>query len=169
MTPMRVRGAGLAEREAAGGVEWRAWRRRLGPVAWVVLEELCDHAAGDGEARVSARSLAGVLGLDKDTVARALRRLTEAGLVVAGSQRRDGGRFGAGRYRLLIPQGGRPASPAPTTTPPPPARRKSPARSRSGRPVPGGQQSLFDHDDLLDSGPRHHQRPASDGSSSDLA
>lgn len=159
---MWVRDAELAE--PAG--EWRRrWRRRLGPVAWVVLEELCDHVDGGGEAHVSARSLAAVLGLDKDTVARALRRLSSAGLV-AGGQRREGGRFGAGSYRLLVPESGRAGSSTPMTTQPPRARRKSPARSGGGRARPAGQQSLFDPDDLT-SGP--HQRPESNWSSSDLA
>jgi DNA-binding IclR family transcriptional regulator len=44
------------------------------------------------------RSLASELGLDKDTIARALVRLREARLVVA-----EGGRFEHGAYRLTVP------------------------------------------------------------------
>lgn len=60
-------------------------RRDLGPVAWVVAEALVSRAAPDAQGSLVAttgiRSLANDLGLDKDTVARALRRLKVAGLV----------------------------------------------------------------------------------------
>jgi DNA-binding transcriptional ArsR family regulator len=137
--------------------EWRrSWRRRLAPVAWVVLEELCEEADGDGEAHVSARSLAAVLDLDKDTVARALRVLTAAGVVAVGGQVREGGRFGRGSYRVVAgPVADRRADTDTGAKPRRSAAQKSaPGRSRSrGRAQDvGGQQSLFD--DHLNSRPQ---------------
>ncbi len=56
-------------------------RARLGPTAWVVLEELLLRADPAGQVGEGVRGLAAGLGLDKDTVARGLRRLRAAGLV----------------------------------------------------------------------------------------
>jgi DNA-binding MarR family transcriptional regulator len=59
-------------------------RRDLGPLGWTVLEALVLSAEDDGHgrliARASLRSLGAELGLDKDTVGRALNRLAQAGL-----------------------------------------------------------------------------------------
>jgi DNA-binding IclR family transcriptional regulator len=74
---------------------------RLGPVAWVVLERMAQQAMADGDDLVvcaSVRSLASELGLAKDTVARAVRRLRCAGLVEF-----VGERFESGSYRLTVP------------------------------------------------------------------
>lgn len=87
----------------AGSVELR---RRLGPTAWVVFEELVLVSTGPGEgcvASVSIRTLAGRLGLAKDTVARAIARLRRAGLVTAHQSRTDTGVFATGSYTLTIP------------------------------------------------------------------
>jgi len=58
----------------------------LGPTAWAVLEELTLGAERGGDGRLvattSVRRLAAALGLDKDTVARALARLSSAGYVL---------------------------------------------------------------------------------------
>jgi hypothetical protein len=73
----------------------------LGPVAWVVLERIVQQATADGDDLVvcaSARSLAAELGMAKDTVARALRRLRRAVLVEF-----VGERFERGSYRLTVP------------------------------------------------------------------
>ncbi len=56
-------------------------RARLGPTAWLVLEELLLRGDGRGWVGEGVRGLAAGLGLDKDTVARGLRRLRAAGLV----------------------------------------------------------------------------------------
>jgi hypothetical protein len=60
-------------------------RRRVGPVAWAVLEVLVAASAPteDGAlvATTNVRALAGELSLSKDTVAGALSRLIGAGLV----------------------------------------------------------------------------------------
>jgi hypothetical protein len=75
--------------------------RRVGPTAWTVLTVLAVEAestGGSAVVRASVRSLASELGLDKDTIARALVRLREARLVVA-----EAGRFEHGTYRLTVP------------------------------------------------------------------
>jgi hypothetical protein len=76
---------------------------RVGPTAWAVLTALAldaDTTGGAPIARASVRSLAVELGLNKDTVARALIRLRDARLVVAMT-----GRFEPSSYRLTIPAG----------------------------------------------------------------
>jgi DNA-binding transcriptional ArsR family regulator len=81
-------------------------RRRLGPTAWAVFEELLlasTGPSGDCHATVSVRTLAGELGLAKDTVARALARLRRAGLVIARQTRTDTGAFATGSYLLAVP------------------------------------------------------------------
>lgn len=83
----------------------RALRRRLGPVAWCVLEDLIDDARVDALGRTvvssSVRRLAENLGVSKDTTARALRRLTAGDLIAALPARRgEGGRFGGGAYLI---------------------------------------------------------------------
>jgi DNA-binding transcriptional MocR family regulator len=81
-------------------------RRRVGPVAWVVLEEVLQRSTGDGDdvvAQVSIRSLASSLGLAKDTVARAVGRLRDLGVIEAAQARSRSGVFEAGSYRLAVP------------------------------------------------------------------
>ena len=68
-------------------------RRAVGSIAWCVLEHLAETAedrGGDTVSYESVRGAAGALGLAKDTVARALRRLADADLVtyVPGRRRR---------------------------------------------------------------------------------
>lgn len=81
-------------------------RRQLGPTAWAVFEEMLlasDEAAGDRRARVSVRGLASSLGLAKDTVARSIRRLRDAGLLSASQSRDDRGVFEVGAYAINVP------------------------------------------------------------------
>lgn len=80
-------------------------RRALDPTAWMVLEELAMAGAVPGEAvavsHTSVRRLAAILGLSKDTVAAAIRRLTVAGLVCRVDERETAsGRFGRARYEV---------------------------------------------------------------------
>jgi hypothetical protein len=82
-----------------GGVECSALRRSLGATAWFVLEELLLRATAELDGRlvvqVSTRELAEALGLNKDTVTRALARLREfkhIGFVARG------GSAGAARF-----------------------------------------------------------------------
>jgi DNA-binding IclR family transcriptional regulator len=87
----------------AGSVELR---RRLGPTAWVVFEQLLLESTRSGdvcEATVSVRSLATQLGLAKDTVARALNRLRQAGLVDGSQSRTSTGVYATGCYTLTTP------------------------------------------------------------------
>ena len=131
--------------------EQRALRRRLGPVAWCVLEDLLEDARVDSLGRrvatSSVRRLAGNLGISKDTTARALRRLTSAELIAAlPAPRADRGRFGGGAYlicaaapREAIAMAGEPP------VAPPPSRR---SRIRSAAV---SQPSLFDA--AVDPGP----------------
>ena len=81
-------------------------RRRLGPTAWLVFEELVADSTGDPpnpDVAATTRSLAEALGLSKDTVARALTKLHPAGLVEARQDRTSLGAFTAGRYRIVVP------------------------------------------------------------------
>ena len=81
-------------------------RRALGPTSWVVLEELllCSTGPADGcVAQVSVRALAASLGLAKDTVGRAIRRLRYAGLVTVAQQRTVAGIFDTGTYVIAVP------------------------------------------------------------------
>src|SRR4051812_24341550 len=64
-----------------------ATKRVVGATAWLVLEQLALQVepAGDGAVVVvSVRSLGTVLRLDKDTVARAIERLVDVGIVARG-------------------------------------------------------------------------------------
>lgn len=81
-------------------------RAYVGSTAWVVLEEMMQRSTGDGDhvvAEVSIRSLAASLGLAKDTVARAVRRLRDLGVIHAEQPRSDSGVFQTGSYRLEAP------------------------------------------------------------------
>jgi len=75
-------------------------------VPWIVLEELVLDAAADELGRlvatVDVRRLAARLGLAKDTVAKAVKRLDAAGVVGFESERERAGRFGRGRYVLRL-------------------------------------------------------------------
>jgi hypothetical protein len=83
----------------------RPLRRSLGPTAWAVLEDmLCDgESAADGSlvCRTNVRQLAANLGLSKDTVARAVSRLCDTGMVQHDQRPRgEAGRFGRREYRI---------------------------------------------------------------------
>jgi hypothetical protein len=80
------------------GPQALATARRVGPTAFTVLVALALRAeAEQGATPASVRSLAMELGLNKDTVAKALVRLRGAGLVVSNAVRCQSG------YRLRIP------------------------------------------------------------------
>jgi hypothetical protein len=116
--------------------EAAAWlRRSTGPVAWSVLEALAEHGERDGERTVSYRSvreLAAELRLANDTVARALRKLGDAGLVRHESDREASGRFGSGRYVLNLPPNV--FDPATESEHPSPSKSAAKSRLRSSRP-----------------------------------
>ena len=88
----------------------REVRASVGPVAWVVLEELV-MSAEDGprsvEVATTVRDLAAVIGLSKDTIASGLRRLAHHGLVTREDQRdRHSGCFGNSVYRVNLSKTG---------------------------------------------------------------
>ncbi len=90
-----------------GADEERALRRSLGPTAWAVLADLHLDPSPDGPGATvvatSARRVASHLGITKDTAARALRRLTAAGIVRRRPQATStAGRFAPGTYELLL-------------------------------------------------------------------
>lgn len=120
-----------------------ALRRQLGPTGWAVLEELLAHtdSTDDGNvAAASVRSLAAAVGLSKDTVARALGRLREAGIVTAEQSRASTGTFTAGTYRITVPSCITFSEPTATTDPASRPRR-TPSRSPNA-----SQLSLIDLD-----------------------
>jgi len=92
-------------------IDWRAAavRRSVGALAWSILEEVGLAAAVDGDgalaAAVDARSLALYLGIGKDTAARGLSRLVDAGILRRAVNREPSGRFGRSRYVLAMPAG----------------------------------------------------------------
>ena len=97
-------------------------RRRVGPVAWAVLEVLVEAGvpAEDGAvvASTNVRALAAVLGLSKDRVAGALSRLIGAGVVERRVVRRSS-RFAGSVYVVvedvgLVPRC--PGCPCPTVS-----------------------------------------------------
>jgi DNA-binding transcriptional MocR family regulator len=111
-------------------------RRYVGPTAWAVLEEMMQCSTGDGGhvvAQVSIRSLASSLGLAKDTVGRAVRRLRDLGVLVAVQSRAPSGVFDVGTYHLTVPVAC--ISVAGPFRPPvaPPSIRSSPDRRSSGQ------------------------------------
>lgn len=59
---------------------------------------------GERIAHVSVRSMAAALGVVKDTVARALNRLRDAGLVSPAQPKNDRGLFEAGSYVIDVPE-----------------------------------------------------------------
>jgi hypothetical protein len=143
----------------------RPVRAAVGPVAWVVLEELV--AIGECtsltiRSTTSVRQLGTDLRLSKDTVAGALRRLIAGGLVQRVDERNDAsGRFGGSTYLVdLAAIGmawGTPAAPRPSPSdtatsrpanqpaPPPDAASTTAAPTRrSRRTQPSAQLSLLD-------------------------
>lgn len=77
--------------------------RELGPTGWAILELLREHShcvEGVAVVEVSIRSLAGEVGLSKNTVQRAVRRLRALGLIEARQARTTSGTFAAGHYVL---------------------------------------------------------------------
>ena len=98
--------SGDADRRLVLGTGSIELRRRLGPTAWVVFEELLLASTDTTEgclACMSVRSLGGRLGLAKDTVARALIRLRRAGLITPAQSRASNGVFATGSYLLVVP------------------------------------------------------------------
>ncbi len=87
--------------------ESRAWRRRLGPLPWAVLEELAQQAHSGEQgwvAAVGVRDVGAALGVTKDTAARAITTLARNRIVtrlyIDGPEQRP-----RSAYRLHLPEG----------------------------------------------------------------
>jgi DNA-binding transcriptional MocR family regulator len=122
-------------------------RRVFGSIAWCVLEHLAEtaeHRAGNTVSYESVRSTAGALGFANDTVARALRRLADAGLITYVPGRAVDGRFASSHYRLTLPADVFIGLPVPT-----PAASANRSRRSSSRPRPADADQLS----LIDSVP----------------
>ena len=123
-------------------------RRRLGPLAWVILEELALRAercdGGTLSARVGVRDLAAALGMSKDTAARGLGLLVGVGMArrVVGRSR---GRFSSCHYEVDLPAGVALAN-QPWTAKAEPRQPRSARASavRSRHQKPGSQLTLID-------------------------
>jgi hypothetical protein len=176
VTPEPVR-----QPEQASGVLVTAGARELcravGTTAWAVLCDLALDAEADAEADAEGRLVAATnvrriadhLGISKDTAARALGRLGDAGLVGRQSAPRQSGRFMASDYVVRLGAGagvallaGRscPVDLCPVSTDtavaPDNGDASSSARRRSSRPpssrrwrTPAEQASLFPADRQL--------------------
>ena len=87
-----------------------AVRAQAGPIGWLVLEAIASHAPPGRvvvEVRCSSRSLAGIVGVSKDSVARAFRSLTDAGIVERVDHREErSGRFSSTTYRVDLASAG---------------------------------------------------------------
>lgn len=85
----------------------RAWRRRLGPLPWAILEELAQQACRSKQGWVVAvgvRDLGATVGVTKDTAARALATLRSAGIVTPARVQGSDGWYRSG-YQLNLPDG----------------------------------------------------------------
>lgn len=143
----------------------RPVRAAVGPVAWVVLEELIAMGERTGStvrSTTTVRQLGCDLRLSKDTVAAALRRLIADDLVQRVDERNDtSGRFGGSTYLVDLAAIGMeprpPADPRPTPSdtatsrpadlpaPAPDATSTSAAPTRRSRRLqPSAQLSLLD-------------------------
>ncbi|WP_208027468.1 hypothetical protein [Rhabdothermincola sediminis] len=83
---------------------------QAGPISWLVLEAIAaDAPPGRAvvEVRCSSRSLAGIVGVSKDSVARAFRCLIDAGIVERVDHREErSGRFSSTTYRVDLASAG---------------------------------------------------------------
>jgi DNA-binding transcriptional MocR family regulator len=105
-------------------------------MSWAVLEEMMQAATGPADrlvAEVSIRSLAASLGVSKDTITRAVRRLRDVGVVEVDQARSESGSFRAGSYRLCVPVACLALEPAALPTEAAPAVRPSPSRRSPSR------------------------------------
>jgi hypothetical protein len=139
--------------------ESRAWRRRLGALAWAALEHLALAAQPDEmgwAAPVGVRDVATGLGVTKDTAARAVAALGAAGLVAFAQVETTEGQRRTG-YRLTLPEGIRlKQCPVDQDTPSPPTRSDSPPSDQDKvRCIPN-------RDSTPDTGCLPHQDSASD-------
>jgi hypothetical protein len=95
--------------------------RAVGTTAWAVLADIALDAEADAHgnlvAATNVRRIADHLGISKDTAARALGRLVDAGLVVRHCRRGAGGHFVRSLYEVRRQPGGGVTVVAPTPCP----------------------------------------------------
>jgi DNA-binding transcriptional ArsR family regulator len=144
----------------------RGARADLGPTAWAVLEDLALDGQSDPEghlvAATNVRRIAIHLGISKDTAARALARLADAGLVVRSPRRRStNGAFVSSAYVLRLSPG---LGLTLTGSAPGPASRR-PALLDVNEPVPGSSEDPHEtsRDDGVASRSRRRRRGALGG------
>lgn len=119
-------------------------KRAVGPIAWLVLEHLVLTADAELESGATARSVAAVVSVSKDTAAAAIRRLEAAGLVERRRQGRRHGRFDGAGLRVSLPAGVSVTSLSSPTTEPP-LRQRTPRQTTKPAPSrPVEQLSLID-------------------------
>jgi DNA-binding transcriptional MocR family regulator len=106
-----------------------ATRRSLGPVTWCALECLLERSHDGRTSTASVRSIAGDLGVAKNTAQRAVASLVRAGVAEAVQDRDAQGRFRPGRYRLHVTH-------LLATAPPPPPTPPRPRRQAARRAAP---------------------------------
>lgn len=91
--------------DAAAGV-----RTQAGPTAWLVLEAIAARAPGRRpvvEVACSSRALAEIVGVSKDSVARAFRVLANIGIIGRVDHRDErSGRFASTTYRVDLAAAG---------------------------------------------------------------
>jgi len=79
-------------------------RAQIGPIGWLAIEVIAAHAPPGRslvEVRCSSRSLAPIVGVSKDSVARAFRSLTDAGIVERVDHLDErSGQFSSTTYRV---------------------------------------------------------------------
>ncbi len=123
-----------------------AVRTTLEPTAWIVLEQLAMraiHVDGQVVAEQSARTVADSVGRSKDAVARALRQLTDAGLIERGESRHGfSGRFTGGHYVVDLRAAGLRLPAAPVATPPAPPAAVAPPHPDLAPPPPAPHESF---------------------------
>lgn len=135
--------------------EARPLRRAFGVTAWAVFEELVLDGDLDERGVLSAstnvRRVAAQVGVSKDTAARALQRLTRAGVVRrVVADRGAGGTLPTSSYvvdlskvdGITLDEGGPIVAAATVVAPRSPDPRRA---TRSPRGITDGQASLFEH------------------------
>ena len=116
-----------------------AVRAVVGALAWSILEEAALAAAREDDqtlvAAVDARGLARSLGIGKDTAARGLAGLIDAGILRRTITREPTGRFGRSRYVLSLPDGLQVLAPTVSGEPVSRGAGRGVARTRGARPA----------------------------------
>ncbi len=142
--------------------------RAVGTTAWAVLADIVLDAKADTHgnlvAATNVRRIAGDLGIGKDTAARALARLVDAGLVVRHCRRGTGGQYDRSLYELRLDSadGITVVVPAPVPPSPCPVSTETDTETRRG-PAPGAAVKEIGRPEPSDRGARRGQRRSRPG------